>query len=122
MGSFVTFLACAVTGAMELIAALVLFFMANSGRIRILSAGLLFPPLEAGLMCLYYPLVSFLARGENRSYLAGDEGWAPLLGSAVMMGFTALIVLLFELLLILKHWERKSRVSTPADDSDDQVT
>lgn len=39
-----------------------------------------------------------------------------------MMGFTALIVLLFELLLILKHWERKSRVSTPADDSDDQVT
>mgnify|MGYP006910382089 FL=1 len=73
-------------------------------------------------MSLYFPLVSFLTRGDNRSYLAGDEGWAPLVGTLVMFVFTGALVMFFELLLLLKHWETKSGVSTPAEDSEKQST
>ena len=117
MGSFITFLACSIAGILELVAAFVLFFKARTGRVRIRTAALLFPPLAAGLMSLYFPLVSFLTRGDNQTYLAGDEGWAPLVGTLVMFVFTGALVMFFELLLALLHWEKKSSASAPADDS-----
>lgn len=116
MGSFITFLTCAIAGALQLIAALVLFFKAWTGKVRIRTAAILFPPLAASLMCLYFPLISSLER-NNPSYFAGDECWTPVLGTLMMICFTGVLVGLFELLLLLKHWEIKSGVSTPAEDS-----
>lgn len=121
MGSFITFLACAIAGTLELIAALVLFFKARTGKVRIRTAAILLPPLAVGLMCLYFPFVSYLTR-NNPSYLAGDQGWAPVLGTLMMICFTGALVVFFELLLLLKHWEMKSGVSTPVEDSGKQTT
>ncbi len=121
MGSFITFLACAIAGTLELIAALVLFFKARTGKVRIRTAAILLPPLAVGLMCLYFPFVSYLTT-DNPSYLAGDQGWAPVLGTLMMICFTGVLVGFFELLLLLKHWETKSGVSTPAEDSEKQST